>query len=280
MKYLIPIMLSLFVLAACSSGGGEMNAVTGKNIAGDSSTGISATDASTVDAPMDGSGTTGANAVEQPSPEKAVLSFSSFDGGGHEYSVEIEDPEILTYTSKRDYGAERDELETGSPYWMIFTFTGLKPGTTTVSVYGRSPIIENNDSIYTAVVDENLNVTLKSVRKISTFFMYRDADIDYNTYSVSYGQDGYHVSVNYEEEQKIDEESVDALIAVIDEYGVERWNGFSESERHGPVEESFLLEARLTDGTYIWARGDNVFPENYEPAINKMQEILDNAKIW
>ena len=118
---------------------------------------------------------------------------------------------------------------------MIFTFTGLKPGTTTVSVYGRSPIIENNDSIYTAVVDENLNVTLKSVRKISTFFMYRDADIDYNTYSVSYGQDGYHVSVNYEEEQKIDEESVDALIAVIDEYGVERWNGFSESERHGPI---------------------------------------------
>ena len=105
-------MLSLFVLAACSSGGGEMNAVTGQNIAGDSSTGISATDASTVDAPMDGSGTTGANVVEQPSPEKAVLSFSSFDA------------EILTYTSKRDYGAERDELETGSPYWMIFTFTG------------------------------------------------------------------------------------------------------------------------------------------------------------
>ncbi len=86
MKYLIPIMLSLFVLAACSSGGGEMNAVTSQNIAGDSSTGISATDASTVDAPMDA--------------------------------------EILTYTSKRDYGAERDELETGSPYWMIFTFTG------------------------------------------------------------------------------------------------------------------------------------------------------------
>ena len=114
MKYLIPIMLSLFVLAACSSGGGEMNAVTGQNIAGDSSTGISATDASTVDAPMDGSGTTGANVVEQPSPEKAVLSFSSFDGGGHEYSVEIEDPEILTYTSKRDYGAERDELD-GNP---------------------------------------------------------------------------------------------------------------------------------------------------------------------
>ena len=87
-----------------------MNAVTGQNIAGDSSTGISATDASTVDAPMDGSGTTGANVVEQPSPEKAVLSFSSFDGGGHEYSVEIEDPEILTYTSKRDYGARGDNV--------------------------------------------------------------------------------------------------------------------------------------------------------------------------
>ena len=53
---------------------------------------------------------------------------------------------------------------------MIFTFTGLKPGSTTVNIYGRSPIIENDDASYTAVVDEDLNVTLRAERAISTFF--------------------------------------------------------------------------------------------------------------
>ena len=252
-----------------------MNAVGGESAAGlqtagESSTGRNAASVSTA-GQSEQSG--------QSEPVKAVLSFSSFDGGGHEYSVKIGDPEILSCTGERDYGEPSEEPIDGASYWMIFTFSGLKPGTTTVSVYGRSPISENDDSIYTAVVDEDLNVTLKAVRSISTFFIYRDADISCNTYKISLSMDGYRVSVNDGEEQYIDEKSVEALMDVIDKYNVEEWNGFSESERHGPVEESFLLEVRLTDGTYIRARGDNVFPENYEPAIKEMQEILDHASI-
>ena len=162
---------------------------------------------------------------------------------------------------------------------MIFTFTGLKPGTTTVSVYGRSPIMENDDSIYTAVVDEDLNVTLEPVRMISTFFMSRNADIFYNTYRVSHWEDGYHVSVNDGDEMYIDAESVGALVDVIDKYDVEKWDGFSESKRHVLDGESFWLEVGLTDGTSIRAVGENVFPENYGAAISEMQEILDNAEV-
>ena len=198
MKHLIPIMMAAFTLAllflvACGSGsgGGETNAAAGES--GEASTMTSK--------PAVGEGSTSSNtssvaAAEQSKGEKAVVEFSSFDGGGHEYSVEIEDPTILSCTGKRDYGPPRDEPEDGSPFRMIFTFTGLKPGTTTVSVYGRSPIMENDDSIYTAVVDEDLNVTLEPVRMISTFFMSRNADIFYNTYRVSHWEDGYHVSVN------------------------------------------------------------------------------------
>ena len=47
---------------------------------------------------------------EESTAKTAVLSFSSFDGGGHEYTVEIEDPTIVTVTSRRDYG-DRNELE-------------------------------------------------------------------------------------------------------------------------------------------------------------------------
>ena len=39
--------------------------------------------------------------------------------------------------------------------------------------------------------------------------------------------------------------------------------------------EGFWLEIALTDGTSITARGENAFPENYFPAISRMQETLD-----
>ena len=275
MKQLIPIMLAictltltLIVLVACGSRGGETS--------GEAS--------STTSKPAVGEGATSSNtasvaAAEQSKGEKAVVEFSSFDGGGHEYSVEIEDPSVLSCTEERDYGPPRDEPEDGSPFRMIFTFTGLKPGSTTVSVYGRSPIMENDDSIYTAVVDEDLNVTLEPVRMVSSFFMSRNADIFYNTYRVSHWEDGYRVSVNDGDELYIDAESVDALVDVIDKYDVEKWDGFSESKRHVLDGESFWLEVGLTDGTSIRAQGENVFPENYGAAISEMQEILDNAEV-
>jgi len=275
MKQLIPIMLAIctltltvLVLVACGSRGGETSAEA----------------SSTTSKPAVGEGATSSNtasvaAAEQSKGEKAVVEFSSFDGGGHEYSVEIEDPSVLSCTEERDYGPPRDEPEDGSPFRMIFTFTGLKPGSTTVSVYGRSPIMENDDSIYTAVVDEDLNVTLEPVRMVSTFFMSRNADIFYNTYRVSHWEDGYRVSVNDGDELYIDAESVDALVDVIDKYDVEKWDGFSESKRHVLDGESFWLEVGLTDGTSIRAQGENVVPENYGAAISEMQEILDNAEV-
>ena len=210
---------------------------------------------------------------------EAVLSFRSFDGGGHEYTVEIEDPSILSYTFQWDYGPNHDELEDGSPYDAIFTFAGLKPGATTVYVYGRSPILENDDAIYTATVDEHLNVTLEAQRRISTFFLYRDGENYYDTYSITHEPDGYHVSVNDTGEQRIDDATVDALMAVIDAYGLEAWDGFNESQRYVLDGETFWLEVRLTDGTFIQARGDNVYPENYGSAMHLFDGALNDAKL-
>ena len=217
-------------------------------------------------------------AEEENASSPAVLSFSSFDGGGYVYTVEIGDPSILSCAVKRDYGSGWNELETGSPYHEIFTFTGIKPGTTSVTIYGRSPILENTDAVYTASVDEKLNVTLTSIRAISTFFLSRSADIAYDTYNITLGQDGYHVSINEGKDRLIDSASVDALMKIIDEYELSRWDGFIESQPFVLDGESFWLEIKLTDGTIIRARGDNRYPENYFEAISRIQGILSHAK--
>lgn len=209
---------------------------------------------------------------------QAVLTFFSFEGGGYVYSFEIEDPSILSGTAEWDYGGSDPEVEDGASYAEVLTFTGLKPGTTSVAVYGRSPILENDDAVYTATVDEALHVTLTAQRVISTFFLYRSGKIDYDTYRITHEQDGYRVSVNDGEEQAIDGASMDSLMRVVEDYDLARWDGFSESKIGVPDGEDFWLEIRLMDGTHILARGTNAYPEDYFPAMDAMEEILGSAE--
>ena len=149
--------------------------------------------------------------TETRSEDSVSLKFDSFDGGGHEYTVEIEDPSVIDYTSKRDYGSANYQEEDGSPFAMIFIFTGIKPGKTTISIYGRSPIMENEDSFYEAVVDEKLNVTLTPVQRISTLDLYRNADIYYPSYKIWMDTEGYVLSIDEEEEYPVSSETMDAF---------------------------------------------------------------------
>ena len=111
-----------------------------------------------------------------PESQAAELGFSSFDGGGPEYHVEIEDAGILTYSSRRQYDSPDHERMTGSSYKVIFTFTGLAPGSTKLTVRYASPITESGESHYTAIVDENLNVTLE--RELSMKLTINDIPFD------------------------------------------------------------------------------------------------------
>ena len=91
----------------------------------------------------------------------AELSYSSFDGGGPEFSVVIEDESILTYDSVRQYYDPNHEQMTGSGYEVRFTFHGRRQGTTKVTISARSPIADNYDDGYLATVDGDLRVTLE-----------------------------------------------------------------------------------------------------------------------
>lgn len=209
----------------------------------------------------------------------AELRFLSFDGGGHVYTVEIGDPSVLACEGERDYRGEDPELVDGASFDQLFRFTGLAPGRTAVNVYGRSPILENDDHAYTATVDEALNVTLEPLRAISTFFLSRNGEIYYDSYHITREPDGYRVSVSDGEARDIDGASMEALMGVIDQYGLEGWDGFDESTPYVLDGEGFWLEFTLTDGTHVQARGDNAFPEDYFPAMGEIWRILENAEI-
>ena len=91
----------------------------------------------------------------------ATLSFHSFDGGGPRYSVVL-DSDIVTYKSKKEYKTPGTR---GAGYDVVFSFTGLKPGETVLTVQKRSPIRETDwqDRQYKVTVDKDLNVTIKPV---------------------------------------------------------------------------------------------------------------------
>ena len=208
----------------------------------------------------------------------AVLRFSSFDGGGPEYRVEIEDPELVTCTWQKEYDNPDHDMMPGAGYDVICSFTGLKSGTTKMAVHVSSPLMEDFDDCYTVIVDDDLNVTLHHERGISRFEFYRNGEMFYDSYEIVTLMDGYSVSVNGEEFRSVDDEIVDALYEVVEKYDLYRWDGFNKS-RSGVLDgEGFRLEISFTDGTSIQANGDNAFPEDYFSAMGEMQEILDGIR--
>ena len=95
-----------------------------------------------------------------PKNNTATLTFHSFDGGGPEYSTLIEDTTVVSCSSERKYNKSNHEELDGAGYNAVFTFTGLKPGETKVTVQERSPIGDNRDIVYNVKVADDLSVTI------------------------------------------------------------------------------------------------------------------------
>jgi len=95
--------------------------------------------------------------------KKAKLTFGSFDGGGPEFNVLVSDEGVVSYeTDVKYYSSDHGEM-TGSGFDKIITFTGIKPGETTVVVEERSPIADNLDHKYRVTVDDELNVQIEQL---------------------------------------------------------------------------------------------------------------------
>ena len=217
-------------------------------------------------------------AAEEGGGHGATLVFSSFDGGGYDYYVTIDDPAVLAYNSVKDYGDNYDEMATGSGFDVRITFYGLNEGSTRVSILASSPIIDIHTMVYDATVDAELNVTLtyRDETPIISFSLCRNGYIECPEYELILLEDGYALFADGTE-YAVTEDDVNALYGVFTAYGVEDWDGF-DGENPGVLDgEGFSLEVLLNDGTYVYARGSNAFPENYRIVMDEWTEILEGV---
>ena len=117
---------------------------------------------------------------------------------------------------------------------------------------------------------------IETGRTLLTFSVYRYGEIRYDSYSIFLDEDSYHISVNDEEPQSMDEETVQMLMEVIEAYNVSSWDGFDETNENVLDGEGFSLEIGFTDGTSVKALGDNAFPDQYADAMGEMWDILSH----
>ena len=68
------------------------------------------------------------------------------------------------------------------------------------------------------------------------------------------------------------------LVRIMDEYNVQSWDGFDESDENVLDGEFFGFSAALTNGVTIRADGDNSFPEHYFQASGEIEELLASAE--
>lgn len=90
----------------------------------------------------------------------AVLTVSSFDGGGPEFEFITDEPSVISWDVTREYGrADHDQID-GAAYDVTVTLHALKEGSATFTVLARSPIADNYDAAYYVTVDGALNITV------------------------------------------------------------------------------------------------------------------------
>lgn len=100
--------------------------------------------------------------VNDMNANESILTFNSFDGGGPEYSIVL-DSDIVSYRSSVSYAKPDHSEMTGAGYTITYTFTGIIPGETEMTVEERSPVDIDKDHRYFVKVDNDLKVTIEEL---------------------------------------------------------------------------------------------------------------------
>ena len=94
--------------------------------------------------------------------KNATLTFSSFEGGGPKYSIVL-DSDIVSYKRDKKYAKANHKKLNGAGYTITYTFTGVTPGETEMTVEERSPLGADRDHKYSVKVDDKLKVTIETL---------------------------------------------------------------------------------------------------------------------
>lgn len=206
--------------------------------------------------------------------EALELRFSSFSGGGLEYTVTVLDPEIAEVRSE----LRREEPEEpGGSYEQLYVITGLRPGGTLGEVRASSPLSDYSyTSLFRLVVDEGLNVRREELPELRYLFYTRGGYMMPESFELGalgdgcvLGRDGQYIGA--------DPELLEEVRNLLFLHGVEKWDGFNESDPNVLDGEGFSLQLRFDDGTEIRASGENSFPPGYHAAMGELRERLSAA---
>ena len=77
------------------------------------------------------------------------------------------------------------------------------------------------------------------------------------------------------ESREFDAALAAGLRQVVEECGLEAWDGFHESDPDVLDGESFSMELGYADGSAVYASGQNAFPERYREAVDRIEAILE-----
>lgn len=105
-------------------------------------------------------------AAEDNAMKTAKLSFDSFDGGGPSFEAILADPDLVSVQKSIEYNDPNHAEMEGSAFSVRFTFTGLRAGSSSLTIEERSPIAGNYDRSYTVTVDEALRVTIEALNVV------------------------------------------------------------------------------------------------------------------
>ncbi|MBR2672626.1 MAG: hypothetical protein IKE27_10560 [Oscillospiraceae bacterium] len=104
--------------------------------------------------------------------DSLVFRFDSFGGGGRGYVANVDDPDIVSVRRSTTGGNEDpDEVIDGGTYQVLFAFEGLKPGETTVTIYGISPMSDsyNTKNVYKVSVRDDLKIKAELTEEVDYF---------------------------------------------------------------------------------------------------------------
>ena len=112
---------------------------------------------------------------------------------------------------------------------------------------------------------------------ILQFRLYRNDFMMPQNYEIFLLGDAYYLYINDDLPIILDPHDADDLVRIIDKYDVRAWDEFDDSNYEVEDGEFFYFAAVLTDGTSIYAEGQNAFPPNYSPAASLMEDLILRA---
>ncbi|MBQ6518822.1 MAG: hypothetical protein IJI14_08880 [Anaerolineaceae bacterium] len=203
-----------------------------------------------------------------------VLEFFDHQNSGMTLDVSIVSPEILTFVEEKQTCHNPQE----GYFDRIIWFSGLRPGETYVIVEITEPNKDDRTLLYTAEIDDELNVTISRDTELTDMYFFREIDDVQYRYEIDSSDNGLILRVNDTDQISITDETVETIIEITDKYNIQDWNGFCRKDdpSDGKKDESFVFEAGLSNGTIISSNGRNNFPNNYFEAVNELETLLRN----